>query len=365
MPVEKVTVPKPELDELRRKLEALDRALQDAVPDPARRRELLQRFTPNDATATPPSRQSFSSVRTVDSAGEPTGRRSFSSMRTVDTVESTSSLKSESVDWDMVAPIEGRLLRDAVGNVRFFGETNGDVFLDTIKDYFCIVHQSTPGAFLSSDGLYQTNDSHELRTTDVDPLWLPSAAHMGVGLSELKNFIQDGNGRWRSGGLNWWGDLDTLPITPMVSGLEATDLRPYRHLAFYQAALAVACRATNHEAVSSNGDSPLCETYFARASVLIGNPLDVSRYVFGDAATLALMAVYLIEVNRLDTAYMYVGAATRVCLIEGAHRICGEESGKRVFWTIFNLDRWLSALTGRPPSIPDESIRLPLPLDAP
>jgi hypothetical protein len=252
-----------------------------------------------------------------------------------------------------------------MGNVRFFGETNGDVFLDTIKDYFSIVLQSTPGAFLSSDGLYQTNDSHGLQSTDVDPLWLPSAGHMGVGLSELRNFIQDGNGRWRSGGLFWWGDLSTLPINPMVSGLEAPDLRQYRHLAFYQAALAVACRATNNEAPSSDSASPLCETYFARAAVLIGNPLDVSRYVFGDAATLALMAFYLIEVNRLDTAYMYVGAATRVCIMEGAHRVLGEESGKRIFWTIVVLDRWLAMLTGRPSSIPDGSIRLSRPLDAP
>lgn len=265
----------------------------------------------------------------------------------------------------MTAPVEGRLLRDAMGNVRFFGETNGDVFLDTIKDYFSIGLQSTPGTFVTSAGLYHTNDSRSLQATDVDPLWLPSAAHMGVGLSELRHFIQDGNGRWRSGGIFWWGDLSTLPINPTVSGLEAPDLLQYRHLAFYQAALAVACRATNSDAIASSEDAPLCETYFARASALIGNPLDVSRYVFGDAATLALMAFYLIEVHRLDMAYMYVGAAMRICLIEGAHRGLVEESGKRVFWTIFVLDRWLAVLTGRPPSIPDESVRSPPPLDVP
>lgn len=358
-------MPKPELDDLRHKLESFDRALQDAVPDASKRRELLRRAAPSDVSATPSGRHSFSSMRTVDSASEPAGRQSFSSMRTVDTVESASSFKSESIDDDQTVPIEGRLLRDAMGNIRFFGETNGDVFLDTIKDYFSIGLQSTPGTFLSTLGQYQTHDSHGIQTSDVDPLWLPSATHMSVGLSELRHFIQDGTGRWQSGGVYWWGDLTTIPIDPLVSGLETPDLRQYRHLAFYQAALAIACRATNSEGPPSESTPPLCETYFARAASLIGNPLDVSHYVFGDAATLALMAFYLIEANRLNMAYMYIGAATRICLIEGAHRAPVEESGKRVFWTIFNLDRWIAMLTGRPPSVPDEAIRLPLPLDAP
>jgi hypothetical protein len=33
-----------------------------------------------------------------------------------------------------------------------------------------------------------------------------------------------------------------------------------------------------------------------------------------------------------------------------------------VFWTLYILDRWISVLMGRPPSISDESIRLPLPV---
>ena len=77
------------------------------------------------------------------------------------------------------------------------------------------------------------------------------------------------------------------------------------------------------------------------------------------------MALYLIEANCRDTAYMCVGVAVRICLMEGAHRIFVEEAGKRVFWSIFVLDRWLAMLMGRPSSLPDESIRLPLPTDAP
>ncbi|KAH8172329.1 fungal specific transcription factor domain-containing protein [Sarocladium implicatum] len=363
--VEKVTVPKPELDDLRRQLDNFERALRDAVPDSDQRRELLRRASGRETSSTPPGQHSFSSMPTPDSASEHPGRQSFNSLRTTGTGESVSSLRSESVETDQVVPLEGRLLRDPSGSVRFFGETNENVFLDIVKDYFSVGLQSTSGTFLSTAGLYQSEDSSEILKTDVDPIWLPSAAHVGVGLSELRHFIQDGAGRWLSGGLYYWGELSTLPTRPLVSGLETADVRQYRHLAFYQAALALACRATTTDAPTSASQQPLCETYFARASILIGNPLDVSQHVFGDAATLALMAFYLIETNRQDTAYMYIGAATRVCLIEGAHRGLTEESGKRVFWTVFVLDRWLAMLTGRPPSIPDGSVRSPMPLDAP
>ncbi|KAK8919865.1 putative transcriptional regulatory protein [Metarhizium anisopliae] len=47
----------------------------------------------------------------------------------------------------------------------------------------------------------------------------------------------------------------------------------------------------------------------------------------------------------------------------GAHRGWVDERGKRVFWSVYCLDRWLSCLTGRPPTITDEAIQLPLPAD--
>lgn len=49
----------------------------------------------------------------------------------------------------------------------------------------------------------------------------------------------------------------------------------------------------------------------------------------------------------------------------GAHRGWVDERGKRVFWTLYILDRWLSCLMGRPPTILDDAIRLPLPCDVP
>lgn len=51
--------------------------------------------------------------------------------------------------------------------------------------------------------------------------------------------------------------------------------------------------------------------YFKRARVLIGNPFDTVRFSLDDVPVLTLMAFYLIEINRRDTAFMYVGVAVR------------------------------------------------------
>jgi len=99
--------------------------------------------------------------------------------------------------------------------------------------------------------------------------------------------------------------------------------------------------------------------------MLIGNPLDTVRFTLSDVPVLALMAFYLIEINRRDAAYMYVGLAVRIAVIHGLFRSCVDEASKRSFWTLYILDRWLSVLMGRPPTIADEAIKLPLPSDVP
>jgi hypothetical protein len=47
--------------------------------------------------------------------------------------------------------------------------------------------------------------------------------------------------------------------------------------------------------------------------------------------------------------------------MHGAFRSCVDEATTRVIWTLYILDRWLSVLMGRPATIADEAIRLPLP----
>ncbi|KHN95881.1 uncharacterized protein MAM_06243 [Metarhizium album ARSEF 1941] len=349
--VEKVSVPRAELDDLRKKVEAYEKALQDAVADPTRRQELLQHAASPDSSS---SASPFAS--TVPALSQPPG---------------TSSIKTEPTDDDAVLS-PGRLLQDADGMGRYMGETAGATFLDHLKELMGAALPTSPQAgparvdqsrFLSSLGNYTVGDQRPLNHA-VNPLWLPPDGTIGVALSELRHFIQDGGGRWPSGGIYWWGDLSKIPVRAPASHSPDNDLSAYRHLAFYHAALAVACQSSTAQPPPSSDSNPsLSEPYYARAAMLLGNPLEIKRRTIGDVASLALMSFYLVETNRPDEAYMYVTAAMHISIMLGAHRGWVDERGKRVFWSVYCLDRWLSCLTGRPPTITDEAIQLPLPAD--
>ena len=374
-------MPKTELDELKKKVEVYEKALQDALPDATRRQELLHHAASPDSSS---SASPFAAG--ASSASHAAGPGSSSTQHP----SSASSIKTEPTDDDTAVLSPGRLLQDLDGVGRYLGETSGATFLDHLKELMSAVLPTTTAqheqqqqmqqfhtqhtqptlvdgiSFLSSIGSYATYDSKPLGSVDVNPLWLPPDSTVSVVMSELRFFIQDGGGSWPSGGIYWWGDLDGLPVRapspPHDIGLNLDD---YRHLAFYHAALAVACQSTMTQPPPSLEAHPsLSEPYFARAAMLLGNPLDIKRRTIGDVAALALMGFYLIETNRADAAYMYVAAAMHISIMLGAHRGWVDERGKRVFWSVYALDRWLSCLMGRPPTITDDAIQLPLPADA-
>ncbi|KAM0454813.1 hypothetical protein ACHAPV_008186 [Trichoderma viride] len=359
VPVEKVSVPRAEMDELRRKVELYERALQETIPDPAMRQDLI-----NHVSSTPDG-QSPSPLPLSPSQSFP----SESSHR-----QASSSVKGESEDEQTAS----RLLQDPDGTASFLGETSGATFLDNLKELLGAVlplsqvepqlsHDQDGSAFLSSLGRYYTDDSRSMVEMEPQPVPLPLNEDLATLMSKLRYLIQDGNGEWPSGGIYWWGELDMLPAH-ISSSASDTNLNDHRHSAFYHAALALITRANSpsQEAQGSASTSSLSEAYFAHASAVVGNPLDISRScTMGDVATLCLMSAYLIEVNRKDAAYMHVAAAMHICIMLGVHRGMVDERGKRVFWTVYIMDRWLSCLMGRPHIIMDDAIRLQLPEDAP
>ncbi len=264
---------------------------------------------------------------------------------------------------------EGRLLHDPDGAVRYLGETSGATFLDQLKHFIRTVTESlavVPNAndgssFVTSVGSYQTYDSRPLPNPIVDPYWLPPPPEMEMMLHELRQYIHDGNRRFRSGGILWWGDLEHLPTSSASpNSLERTTMNDsHRHLAFYQACFALSV-SIRHSSLQSH-DYQSSEAYFKRARMLLGNPMDTVHFTLGDVPALSLMGFYLIEVNRRDAAYMYVSLAVHTAVIHGSFKYAADEVSKRTFWTLYVLDRWISMLMGRPPIIPDEAIRLALP----
>ncbi|QGI60499.1 hypothetical protein CEK27_004470 [Fusarium fujikuroi] len=424
LPVEKVSITRSELEDLKHKVDLYERVLRDtvpaavsnAVPDSASRQELsdLLGWTASNhdigSSAVSLAAQTTPTIDAIAHIGRvppelpqlqyPSIHRQFqqqpphlhlqaqlsdtriqepsyglSRTHSIQLSHPGATPQNRQDDEENLVSTEGRLLHDPDGYARFLGETSGATFLDYLKEFMTTVlplayQNLRPGsdgsAFLSSLGRYQTYDSRPLHDRDVDPTWFPAPPEMDSMLSELRYFIQDGNCQWPSGGIYWWGDLSSTPTIPSVERDSATlRLAKCRHLAFYQTAFAVVSQAMIMPPQDISIDPHLSENYFSRARMLLGNPLDITRFTPNEVSVLTLMGFYLIEMNRRDAAYICVSNAMHISIMHGAHRGWLDESGKRVFWTLYVLDRYLSCLMGRPPTIMDDAIRLPLPCDAP
>ncbi|RBR14034.1 hypothetical protein FVER53590_04291 [Fusarium verticillioides] len=424
LPVEKVSITRSELEDLKHKVELYERVLRDtvpaavsnAVPDSASRQELsdLLGWTASNheigSSAVSLAAQTTPTIDATTHIGRvppelpqlqyPSIHRQFqqqpphlhlqpqlsdtriqepsyglSRTHSIQLSHPGATPQNRQDDEENLVSTEGRLLHDPDGYARFLGETSGATFLDYLKEFMTTVlplayQNLRPGsdgsAFLSSLGRYQTYDSRPLHDRDVDPTWFPTPSEMDSMLSELRYFIQDGNCQWPSGGIYWWGDLSSTPTIPSMER-DSVNLRlaKCRHLAFYQTAFAVVSQAMIMPPQDISIDPHLSENYFSRARMLLGNPLDITRFTPNEVSVLTLMGFYLIEMNRRDAAYICVSNAMHISIMHGAHRGWLDESGKRVFWTLYVLDRYLSCLMGRPPTIMDDAIRLPLPCDAP
>lgn len=236
---------------------------------------------------------------------------------------------------------QGKLLTDTDGTERFLGETSGANYLDGCKEFIDISHPIVRGnsnirssSFLASRGRYQTFDSRPMNLPTVDPLWLPPQDEMATMLAEISIYIQDGNGNFGSGGIFYWPWKDVASISPSRSS-PPTSKKGNRHLALYHVGFAL----------SSLLKGQPSEHFFSRAWSLLGHPLDITLYTLDDVPVLGLMALYLIENNRRDAAYMCISNAVHLSIMHGAHRANhsdtspAEEGRRRTFWTIYILDR--------------------------
>ncbi|CAK7232464.1 hypothetical protein SBRCBS47491_008280 [Sporothrix bragantina] len=87
--------------------------------------------------------------------------------------------------------------------------------------------------------------------------------------------------------------------------------------------------------------------------------------------TLMLLAIHCLRAPQGPGAWTYVGLAMRIAIDLGLHRRTAamsrpsldNELKKRLFWSCYNLDRQVSITLGRPFTISDRDIDLPLPLE--
>lgn len=90
--------------------------------------------------------------------------------------------------------------------------------------------------------------------------------------------------------------------------------------------------------------------------------------------TLALIGYFMQNLDRQDAAFLYIGMALRMAISLGLHQEVSSDSPsahgldeearehrRRVWWSIYSLDRILSVKSGNPVTIQDEDIGVKLP----
>lgn len=332
--IEKVSIPRAELESLRVKCTRLETCLEQAVPDENKRRYLLTQVTSNSVEA------------------------------------STNNAASQKSRVDAEEEDGGRLLQASDGALRYLGQTSTTVFLESLKEFIAaalpafIPFSLDASSSISSDPLggRGTRDSCAPNAQNVDPFWHPSKTDMTLMLARIRYTFQDGCGDFASGGIFYWNDLDVAFFNKKTTEI-STDAQSVRELSLFHATFAVAT-LLNSPPDDRRSSVRRSETFFARSRMLLGNPLNATLRSILDIPILAMMGMYLIEMDRRDTAKMYVSAGIHIAVMFGVHRgWVNDESCKRSFWTLYVLDRWLSVLDGRPPSISDDAIKLSLPVN--
>lgn len=89
--------------------------------------------------------------------------------------------------------------------------------------------------------------------------------------------------------------------------------------------------------------------------------------------TLAYVGYFMQNMNRRDAAFLYIGMALRMAISLGLHQeVAGTgmdettlEHRRRVWWSIYSLDRIVSVKSGNPLTIQDEDIGIAMPSKLP
>ncbi len=123
-----------------------------------------------------------------------------------------------------------------------------------------------------------------------------------------------------------------------------------------------------------HSDHPPGFGYFSHALVLLPDVHEKGSIL--GVETLAYVGYFLQNMNRHDAAYLYIGIALRMAISLGLHQEvpasslpklddAEREHHRRVWWSIYSLDRILSLKSGRPISILDEDIGVHMPAPLP
>ncbi|KAI9043510.1 uncharacterized protein KD926_003661 [Aspergillus affinis] len=116
--------------------------------------------------------------------------------------------------------------------------------------------------------------------------------------------------------------------------------------------------------------TPPGAAFFERAMSLMPDFLGLHRHPNLGMQVLYLTGFYLISVDMKDGAYAYIGQALRMCIIEGLYRDSPDDffgikfanQCRNIWWTMYILERQISAMIGAPCSVQDAEVTCSLPV---
>lgn len=346
--------------------DAYEKIIADCIPDPKQRHillaQVLQPVTPGEGCSTPPVNEppikdedAYSSSPTASTSTVVMSPSSDPPRRFLGSMDATAT--------------EGQLLQDRDGTKRWLGGTSGATFLDHLKRFMYTLKSSlgyggsdsSPGLnFIASRGQYQTSDSRLLFMPPADNLNTPSLSenwsYASSRVAKVSEYLQDGLGQWACGGIHYFGNFGPqawLSSMPQPGG------QTPREWAFYEATVALGT-VYSLTAANSRRDGHLGEMSYVTASKIVDTANH--SHSMADVPTLAMMAMYMMEMNRRDSAYFLLSEAMTICsAFGGMSGSFGDESARRIVWTLYCLTRDASCLMGRPLMYADEAFQLSYP----
>ncbi|KAK4187735.1 hypothetical protein QBC35DRAFT_434461 [Podospora australis] len=286
---------------------------------------------------------------------------------------------------------DGRMLSDGSGSRVYQGRSSGAIFLDKLKMVIAVAmplagavgkaDEPSPGSgFVRSVGSYQTGDSKPFDLSRIEePAELippPPEEEVNQARWDIRTFLGDGNCSYQCGGVLYWPltAADRGRLRPSKTSLDyildspeervGEKVKEGNPMALSYMALALGT-VLKLAGPGSKASGRLGEDSFARAWKHLADPTQLTKSSLDDIASMALVAIYLVENNRRDGAYCWVSAALATCEKRGMHtRTLYRESDEvevRVFWTVYLLEKWLSCLLGRPTMLQLNDVSAPMP----
>lgn len=153
---------------------------------------------------------------------------------------------------------------------------------------------------------------------------------------------------------------------------QAPDLRDHEErLSFCQVLMILAYGQMYSVNQWTGNDGPPGFHYFMQALQILPDIHEEGSILFVEV--LSLVGYYMQNLNRRDAAFLYTGSALRMAISLGLHQEVSDptldsvsrERRRRVWWSVYSMDRILCVKSGNPITIADEDIGVSLPTRMP